>query len=132
MARHTAALLADPTPAAGRLLLTGGRIIGGGDGPPREGAAVLVADGLIERVGSAGDGWPADATVIDLVGRTLLPGLVDVHAHLVSLRGPVEHGAEPELPGTAAHLVAASMRQTLRMGITTVRDVGSFAAEVAT
>ena len=35
-------------------------------------------------------------------------------------------GAEPLLPETRGHLVAADLRETLRRGITTVRDVGSY------
>ena len=49
-----------------------------------------------------------------------------VKAHL-----PVpDPGAEPLLPGVAAHFVGASLRTMLRMGITTVRDVGSYGDEV--
>ena len=36
------------------------------------------------------------------------------------------HGAEPMRPGTAAHFLAAELREALRMGITTIRDVGSY------
>ena len=34
-------------------------------------------------------------------------------------------GAEALLPGTVAHVLAAELREVVRMGITTVRDVGS-------
>ena len=56
-----------------------------------------------------------------------MPGLVDAHLHVgVSFDRPVPlKGAEPLLPGTEGHLLAAELREVLRMGITTVRDVGS-------
>jgi imidazolonepropionase-like amidohydrolase len=56
-----------------------------------------------------------------------MPGLIDAHAHVgVSFATPEPaHGAEPILPGTVAHVLAAELRETLRMGITTMRDVGS-------
>jgi imidazolonepropionase-like amidohydrolase len=119
------ALLADPPPADGRLWLTGGRLFDGTGAPVRD-AAVLVEDGRITAVAGPRDGVPDGATVIELGGRTLLPGLIDAHAH-VKVTPPIpDPGAEMLLPGTEAHFLAADLRETLRRGITTVRDVGSF------
>ena len=42
---------------------------------------------------------------------------------------PLE-GAEPLWPGTASHLLGAGLREALRMGVTTLRDVGSYGDEV--
>src|SRR3712207_2102378 len=55
-----------------------------------------------------------------------MPGLIDAHAHLYGRTPELPHGAEPLWPGTAAHFLAAALRETLRMGITTLRDVGSY------
>ena len=41
-------------------------------------------------------------------------------------RSPQWQGAEPLLPGTSAHIVAAHLAEALRRGITTIRDVGSY------
>ena len=46
------------------------------------GAAVLVEDGRIAAIGAAGDGVPEGASVVELGGRTLMPGLIDAHAHV--------------------------------------------------
>src|SRR5439155_1467808 len=56
-----------------------------------------------------------------------LPGLIDADAHVgVSFPQPTPaHGAEPLLAGTLGHVLAAELREVLRMGITTMRDVGS-------
>ena len=93
----------------------------------RERVSVLVEGGRIARLAEAGEAPPEGARAIDLGGRTLLPGLIDAHAHVgVSFDKPVPaHGAEPLLPGTLAHQLAAELREVLRMGITTMRDVGS-------
>ncbi|HEY2258965.1 MAG TPA: amidohydrolase family protein [Solirubrobacteraceae bacterium] len=120
------ALLADPPAGGARLWLTGGRLFDGTGSPVREGAAVLLADGRIEAVGRAGDGVPEGATVIELDGRTLLPGLIDAHAHIKVDRPTPDPGAEPLRPGADAHFLAADLREALRRGITTVRDVGSY------
>jgi imidazolonepropionase-like amidohydrolase len=100
--------------------------------PVRPQASVLIEDGRIARVGSAGDSIPAGADVVDLAGRTLMPGLVDAHAHAIAdVPAPAE-GAEPVWPGTSAHFLGAGLREALRMGITTVRDVGSYGDAVVT
>ena len=119
-------LLADPPPARGRLWLTGARLFDGTGAAPREAAAVLVEDGRIAALGSASDGVPEGAQVIELDGRTLLPGLIDAHAHVYARRPTPEPGAEPLWPGTDAHLLAADLREALRRGVTTIRDVGSY------
>ena len=64
--------------------------------------------------------------MIDLGGRTLLPGLIDAHAHVYPHVPEPAPGAEPMWPGTGAYFLAADLREALRMGITTVRDVGSY------
>src|SRR5205085_8737196 len=83
--------------------------------------------GRIARIGPAGASPPEGATVVDLAGRTLLPGLVDAHVHVTSfdLPSPLK-GEELVAPEVKHHFVAAGLRAMLRMGITTVRDVGAF------
>ena len=116
-------LLADPDPAAGVTVLTNARLFDGTGAPVREGLSVVVKDGYIESIGAD---VPGGARIIDLQGRLLMPGLIDCHTHLTI-------GAEPELaegeealrPGVVGHIVAAVLRDALRMGITTVREVGA-------
>jgi imidazolonepropionase-like amidohydrolase len=110
--------------------LTNARLFDGTGASVRSGAAVLVEDGMIARVGGAGDAVPEDSDVLDLAGRTLMPGLIDVHAHvLAQMPSPME-GAEPLRPAVAAHFLSAGLREALRMGITTMRDVGSYGDDV--
>ncbi|MGZ4166851.1 MAG: amidohydrolase family protein [Solirubrobacteraceae bacterium] len=122
--RHPS-LLGAPAPAPGRLWLTGARLFDGTGAPVRESAAVLVTDGVIERVGGTGDPVPDGARVLDLGGRMLIPGLINIHVHVQGHEPHLVHGAEPLLPGTSAHFLQARLRDTLRMGVTTLRNVGS-------
>jgi imidazolonepropionase-like amidohydrolase len=122
------ALLAAPPAATGRLWLRGARVFS--DGAVRDAAGVLVEDGRIARVGAASDAVPEGARVIDVGGRTLMPGLIDAHVHVKHEPAAPAHGAEPVLPGAAKHFVGASLRALLRMGFTTVRDVGSYGDDV--
>jgi imidazolonepropionase-like amidohydrolase len=50
--------------------------------PPLENGVVVIHQGRIVSVGTADQGWPPDAELIDLSGKVLLPGLVDSHSHL--------------------------------------------------
>ena len=119
-------LLADPPDGGARLWLTGARLFDGTGAAVREASGVLVQDGRIAAVGHASDGVPDGATVVELGGRTLLPGLIDAHTHITVARPGTEPGAEPALPGADAHFIAGDLRETLRRGVTTVRDVGSY------
>jgi imidazolonepropionase-like amidohydrolase len=118
-------LLAAPPPAPGRLWLAGGRLFDGTGSGPRSDVGVLVQDGAIERVGASSDAVPEGARVVDFGGRTLMPGLINVHVHVQGGEPRPEHGAEPVLPGASAHFLQASLRDCLRMGVTTIRNVGS-------
>ncbi len=109
-----------------RLWLTGGRLFDGTGAEVRESSGVLVEDGRIAAVGLAADGVPDGATVVELAGRTLLPGLIDAHSHVTVERPTPAPGAEALRSGTDAHFLAADLREMLRRGVTTVRDVGSY------
>ncbi len=69
---------------------------------------------------------PADARVIELGERTLLPGLIDCHTHLTGdLEGDWVLREVQEGPADAALRGARNARRTLEAGFTTVRDVGA-------
>jgi len=109
----------------GRLWLTGAQVFDGMGDRVREDAAVLVDGGVIARIGDANEPCPEGARPVDVHGRTVIPGLIEAHAHLVGRVPSVQPGAEPELAGTAAHFVQAELRGYLRRGVTTIRFTGS-------
>ncbi|HKG56620.1 MAG TPA: amidohydrolase family protein [Candidatus Limnocylindrales bacterium] len=85
-------------------------------------------DGRIEAVGADDHGIADGAAVIDLHGLTALPGLIDVHTHLV---GHVQTAGVPATTTSAAQEVLIGVRHaraTIEAGFTSVRDVGSFRA----
>jgi imidazolonepropionase-like amidohydrolase len=124
------AFLNDVPTEPGTLALTGGTIADLGDGRPSGPRTILVRDGRISALATPDDGIPDEARVINIAGRTVLPGLIDAHIHVSMLedagRAPVPaRGAEPLRPGVMAHLVARTLRELLRYGVTTIRDVGA-------
>jgi len=83
--------------------------------------SVLVRDSLIASV-SATPIEPGDATVVDVGGRTLMPGLIDAHAHITGLSLTPKNIAYP-----AAEIAIASanyLRNCLMDGYTTIREAG--------
>jgi imidazolonepropionase-like amidohydrolase len=100
------------------LALVNARLIDGTGAPPRDGITVIVEDGRIVSVEDAPP--PQSADVLDVEGRTLLPGLIDAHVHLSSIDLT---GVEDELQDYALAFVA---RKMLEGGITTIRDLGSY------
>lgn len=74
----------------GMLALTGARIITMKGDEVLENATILINENKIEAIGAANTIIiPANTKVIDCSGKTIMPGMVDVHAHLSTWRlGP--------------------------------------------
>ncbi|MES2270721.1 MAG: amidohydrolase family protein [Pseudomonadota bacterium] len=88
--------------------------------------AVFITDGRITSVADARTvRWGNDVRHIDMSGKTLVPGLIDMHVHLDSL---AEVGGYNSLQYTDSFwtvVAADNARKMLRAGFTTVRNVGS-------
>jgi len=119
------ALIAAPSPASGRLWLTGARLFDGTGAPLRKDTAVLIEDGVIRRVADDREPCPDGAQPLDLGGRTLMPGLTDAHTHASGRVPHTAKGAEAPLPGVDAHFFQAELRDYLSLGVTTIRVCGS-------
>ena len=112
-------------------ILRAGTLIDGTGAPPVRDAAVVIHNGRIETVTTAGAsaGPPADHEVIDASRLTVLPGLIDCHDHLAF------HGYELvrrwglDEPQSTRHLRTARVAgQILTSGYTAVRDAGGLDA----
>jgi imidazolonepropionase-like amidohydrolase len=125
VAHRFPALIAAPAAGRGRLWLTGARLFDGTGAALREHAAVLVEDGVIRRVAAATEPCPDGARAVELDQRVLMPGLTDAHTHASGRVPQVAKGTEEPLPGIAAHFLQAELRDYLRLGVTTIRVVGS-------
>jgi len=104
------------------VLITNANIFDGQHEKLATGMSVLIEGNKIKTIAAAIDA-PAGATVIDAEGKTLMPGLIDAHWHVMF--------SEPTFPelmnsdvGWLTILGTRGARDTLLRGFTTVRDVG--------
>jgi len=88
----------------------------------QEGRDLLVRDGRIAGLPRAGEG-PADVSVVDCGGRSLVPGLIDCHVHMTiaAINELVAMTGDPAFFHLVSGREAGAM---LQRGFTTVRDVG--------
>lgn len=101
---------AGPESAPGAVAIVGAQLIDGNGGAPIEDAIVVVHEGRILAAGARADtAIPAGAEVVDAAGQTVIPGLVETHAHY-----------NGDLDG-----VARQYRTQVYFGVTTSRSIGS-------
>jgi imidazolonepropionase-like amidohydrolase len=114
-------------PAPRRLALVGGMLLDGYEVPPLHHAAILIEGNRIAWVGRAADAKiPKDATVVDTSGRTMLPGLMDLHAHLMILGHGNYDRWFPWIARTGVERVMEiSAKQLLHAGVTTAVDLSA-------
>ncbi len=87
--------------------------------------AVLVEDGRVTSLAGGDTFQGFEGERFDLEGGTLLPGLIDCHVHLVYGGEPNPRAVLPMLgPGQITLKALATAQDTLRGGVTAVRDCG--------
>jgi imidazolonepropionase-like amidohydrolase/Tol biopolymer transport system component len=106
---------------AGSVVLTGARIVtmAGEDGEIIDDGVIVIQGNRIAAVGPRGEvSIPAGAATVDVTGKTIIPGLIDAHAH-----GP--QGSDELVPQQNWSLL-----QNLALGTTTIHDPSSRASEI--
>ncbi|MBB4053332.1 imidazolonepropionase-like amidohydrolase [Devosia subaequoris] len=103
-------------------LFTGGRVLDAEAGLLRDGLDVLVSGDTIAAVGT-GLSVPPGTTEMALAGRTIMPGLIDCHVHVVA--ETLDLWANMTAPASLSALRSARvMNAALLRGFTTLRDLG--------
>ena len=98
------------------IALTHGRVIDGTGAPARADQTIVIRDGTIAQIGNASSTPPpAGATVVDLTGKSVMPGIVMLHEHLYYPTGP----------GVYGQLGESFVRLYLAGGVTTMRTAGN-------
>jgi len=124
MSATALAMIAAPA-LADTTVIQAERVIVAPDAAPLARSTITVTDG---RIVSIADGWqaaPDGATLVQLPGKTVLPGLIDLHVHLTGDPGGDfwKEAVEPAEWGVVVG--AKNARLTALAGFTTVREAGS-------
>ncbi|MCH2486381.1 MAG: amidohydrolase family protein [Erythrobacter sp.] len=124
MSATALAMIAAPA-LADTTVIQAERVIVAPDAPPLARSTITVTDG---RIVSIAEGWQAasdGATLVQLPGKTVLPGLIDLHVHLTGDPGGDfwKEAVEPAEWGVVVG--AKNARLTALAGFTTVREAGS-------
>jgi imidazolonepropionase-like amidohydrolase len=101
------------------VLLRDVRLIDGTGAPPREHVSLLLRDGRIEKIGETMI-VPKGVQVRELLGKTVMPGLISAHSHL----GLIVDDAESSATGYTRENVTAQLKQFERYGVTTILSLG--------
>lgn len=119
-------LLAQKAPQP-TLALVGGQVVDGYEGRPIPDGVVLIAGDRILAVGPRSEvAVPAGTPTIDTRGMTVLPGLADMHVHLMILgHGDYEHWDKTYRSRFTSEIMPAAAKQLLRAGVTFARDLGA-------
>jgi imidazolonepropionase-like amidohydrolase len=106
------------------IVFTGGRLIDGRGGDPVPDSTVVATDGRIAAAGARDDiPIPAGAEIIDIRGKSILPGLIDAHVHIGNIDISMYKTAELS-PAVYVHRATRNLETTLDLGFTTIRDAG--------
>ncbi|MDO6485176.1 metal-dependent hydrolase family protein [Shimia thalassica] len=105
-----------------QVLFTNVNIFNGVDGELMENGSVLVEGNLIKTVSADAINAP-DAYIVDGEGRTLMPGLIDMHSHMCIRNGMLEFRDNYDQMANGAY-TALVLQDYLDQGFTTARDAG--------
>ena len=118
-----------PTQASSSRLkaLVGGRLIDGFGGAPVQNSVILIDGERITAVGQVGRlQVPAGAEVISTEGMSVLPGLWDMHVHLmINGHADYTHWDKTYPAQFESVIMPASAKQLLMAGVTSARDLGA-------
>lgn len=109
--------------------LKGGRLIDGHGGTPVENVIVVIKGDRIAAVGKAeAVSIPPQAEVIDVTGKTVMPGLIDAHLHFLGIKSMNQVTWIIDPPHLRGMRAVMDAWRVVDAGFTTVRDCGSMLA----
>jgi hypothetical protein len=104
-------------PAPGVIAFTGARVIDGTGSAPIEQATIVVTNGRVTAIGPAATVMPpAGATIVNVAGKTIIPGLINSHAHI-----------DPDIsanPGPYRDEMVRRLKTYATYGVTSVMTLG--------
>ena len=108
------------------IVIKNARLFDGTGAAARMAVVVIEANKISQILAPGSSDWPQDAETIDAAGKTLMPGLIDLHTHLTYVQ---QFGLPPEISeqsqADAALRAVERLRYFVESGVTSVRDVAS-------
>ncbi|MEA3052079.1 MAG: hypothetical protein QOG72_982 [Sphingomonadales bacterium] len=117
--------LAAAPAAAETIIVHAGHLITDASKPAAGPSTITITDGRIISVAAGLTPAPAGARLVDLSGKTVLPGLIDSHVHLTGMPGEPFWSEATNSEEWNTLVGAHNALVTARAGFTTVRDLGS-------
>jgi len=109
--------------------LKGGTLIDGHGGAPIENAILVIKGERIEAVGKAETvNLPQGAEVIDVTGKTVMPGLIDAHLHFLGIKSMNQVTWLIDPPHLRGMRTVMDAWKVIDAGFTAVRDCGGMLA----
>ncbi len=107
--------------------LVGGTLIDGFGGKPVQNSVIIIEGQRIKAIGHQGNTpIPANAEIISTEGMSVLPGLWDMHVHLmINGHSDYTHWDKKYLPVLKEVIMPSSAHQLLMAGVTSARDLGA-------
>ncbi len=108
----------------GTTVLRGGRLWDGTGAAARPATIVITRNQISAILSPTSTDWPKDARIIDVTGKTVMPGLIDLHTH-VDYRQDGNSDARARSRADGALRGVERLRYYIETGITSMRDTGS-------
>ena len=119
------ALLSTSAIAGDITIIKAGSLFDSSNGKVTKDAVIVIEDEKIVAVGGSGTAIPADAEVIDLSSSFVLPGVMDMHTHVVGNLDNYFFAGYFQSPHRATIGGVVNAEKTLMAGFTTIRNVGA-------
>lgn len=119
------ALLSTSAIAGDIKIIKAGSLFDSSSGKVTKDAVIVIEDEKIVAVGGSGTVIPADAEVIDLSSSFVLPGVMDMHTHVVGNLDNYFFAGYFQSPHRATIGGVVNAEKTLMAGFTTIRNVGA-------
>ncbi len=113
--------------AQNKKALVGGTMIDGFGGTPVENSVIIIEGEKIVKIGTVGSiEIPKDAQIISTEGMSVLPGLWDMHVHLmINGHSDYTHWDKTYINSFRKIIMPSSAKQLLLAGVTSARDLGA-------
>ncbi len=113
------------------IAITGGMLVDGNGGPPVHDAVVVIRDERIAAAGPRGTvAIPNGAKIINAGGMTVMPGLWDLHVHLMIMGHGKYDEYFPRYRTRMREIIPVSAKELLMHGVTSARDMGAPLEEI--